>query len=173
MVCRWAIGLTFSVVFGGLVVWVFLSVLRYCLRLDPKSPPGNEPKKWTWQNGVLRPPKQSVGVPGWLTGGVERLVFTILVGFDAGISTASMATAMLAWLALKMASNWNRADQTAPTTRRYAFTALLAGLLSMLFAFYGGWICAGLRPIPDFLHYLFLQCLAVLSCPAGRWLIYP
>lgn len=55
---------------------------------------------------------------------------------------------MIVWLGLKLASNWNRPEQTDPSTRIYAFTALLAGLLSMLFSFLGGWICSGLLRLP-------------------------
>jgi hypothetical protein len=64
---------------------------------------------------------------------------------------------MLGWLGLKMASNWNRLEQKDPSTRTYALAAPLAGLVSMTFAFLGGWICAGLIPVCDFVHRPFLQ----------------
>lgn len=72
MVCRWIVGLTVSLVGGGLVVLLFLVVLRRSI-------------------GLATRPAGSGGVPGWLTGGLERLFFTILVGIDAtGTSTAGM-----------------------------------------------------------------------------------
>ena len=124
MICRWTIGLVISLFVGGVVVWLFLFVLRRSLGLPAKPPRGDA---------------KVAGVPGWLTGFVERLFFTILVGVDV----AGVSTAMLGWIGLKLASNWNRSEQTDPPTRVYAFSALLAGLLSMLFSFFGGWICSG------------------------------
>jgi hypothetical protein len=131
MVCRWIVGLVVSLGVGGLVVWLFLCVLRRSLGLRCK------------------PPRADPGVPGWLTGFVERLFFTILVGVDVtGASTVAIAGLMLGWMGLKLASNWNRPEQKDPIIRVYAFCALLAGLLSMLFAFVGGWICSGVLKLP-------------------------
>jgi hypothetical protein len=47
---------------------------------------------------------------------------------------------MIAWLALKLAANWQfREDIKDPVDRtNYKFSAILAGLLSMLFAYLGG-----------------------------------
>jgi hypothetical protein len=54
------------------------------------------------------------------------------------------APAMMGWLALKLATNWNRKDmESDPKARPFAFTALLSGLVSMLFAALGGLICRG------------------------------
>jgi hypothetical protein len=51
---------------------------------------------------------------------------------------------MVAWLGVKLATNWNHPDwKDKPDTRTYAFSALLGGLVSMLFAFIGGLVCAG------------------------------
>jgi hypothetical protein len=56
-----------------------------------------------------------------------------VVAFDVSGAT----TAMMAWLALKMLTHWNRpGDNKIPYAG--AFTALLAGLISMLFALLGG-----------------------------------
>ena len=95
---------------------MFLFVLRHHLGSMPSRHAARRPRSG---GGRTESPtlKDSVGVPGWLTGGIERLVLTILVGFDAGRSTtASMTTAMLAWLGLKLASNWNRPEQTESST---------------------------------------------------------
>ncbi len=119
----WIYGLFFSVVIGGAVTGLFLYVLRQgILGLEEKPKPKNK------------------SIPPWLTGAVERIVFTVLIA--AGI--AGTAPAMIGWLALKLASNWNREDRkNNPKTRPYAFSALLAGLVSMFFAALGGLICSG------------------------------
>lgn len=54
------------------------------------------------------------------------------------------ATAMMGWLAIKLASNWNRKDmESNPNSRAFSFSALLAGLLSLMFASLGGMIACG------------------------------
>ena len=66
---------------------------------------------------------------------VERTFFTVAVATEL----SGVTTAMIAWLALKFATNWNFAGMGAPAaTRGFAFSALLAGLVSMLFATIGG-----------------------------------
>lgn len=120
----WIFGLLFSVVAGGAVTAAFLYALRGVLGLGDKPNPKNRDIK---------------RVPPWITGTVERLVFTVFIG--SGIEAAP---AMIGWLALKLATNWNRDDwNNNPKTRPFAFTALLAGLISMLFAALGGLICKG------------------------------
>jgi hypothetical protein len=78
---------------------------------------------------------------------------------------------MIAWITVKMVSNWNRAgtvrfvglkpgkdagEDTAPLNRRIrgAFCALLAGLVSMGFALIGGLIAYG------------KICFPPLDCPS-------
>lgn len=116
----WIIGLTFSVFVGWFVTWLFLELLRKAMGLGKKPKPG--------------------GVPSWLTGIIERLFFTVLVAFNV----AGIAAAMIGWIALKLATNWNQ-DYWKKTSsaRLFGFSALLAGLVSMLFAFLGGLICKG------------------------------
>ena len=50
-------------------------------------------------------------------------------------------TGMMGWLALKLGANWqSRKDEIDEEIRtNYAFSALLAGLVSMLMAYLGGW----------------------------------
>ncbi|WP_157719519.1 hypothetical protein [Pseudomonas oryzae] len=79
-----------------------------------------------------------LSAPPWLTGMTERLFFTVLVAF----AVSDVATTMVAWLALKLATNWHR-FQDDSTARYFGFSALLAGLVSMLFAFLGGLIVRG------------------------------
>lgn len=120
---QWVVGLIFAIIIGGIGTGLFLYVLRGALGLGPK------PKEKTIKR-----------VPPWLTGIVERLVFVVLVGLDI----AGTAPAMMGWLAIKLATNWNRKDmETVTSARPFSFTALLAGLISMLFATLGGMICRG------------------------------
>lgn len=110
----WAVGLLFSLYIGHLVIEVFLDSLH---------------------KRIGHPQETEGEVPREVTGVIERLLFTILVG--AGVE--GFPTAMIAWLALKMASNWNFVDRsTEPSSRPFALAALLAGVISMLFAFLGG-----------------------------------
>lgn len=130
--CRWLIGLMISVILGGILTWIFLTLLRVHTNL------GKDPQDIA---DTSRP------VPPWLTGVVERAFFTTILG----LNVSGVPTAMIAWIGLKMVTNWNREGaHPAPSdfvkqTRwiRGAFTALLAGLVSMLFAALGGVICRG------------------------------
>jgi hypothetical protein len=119
---RWIAGLLFASVVGGIVVRLFLYSVRRMLGL------GEKPKK-----DIKR-------VYPWLTGAVERLAFTVFIGLELPDAT----TAMMAWLALKLAANWGRPDMDKdPATHSFSFTALLAGLISMVFAALGGMIASG------------------------------
>jgi hypothetical protein len=87
------------------------------------------------------------GVPPWLTGVIERLVFApafVLAPSDA-------ATGAIAWLTLKLAANWQQQLATGEDRsyrrdhRRRGVRALLLGLLSLAiaaaFGLYFGWLC--------------------------------
>lgn len=91
--------------------------------------------------GLGEKPESAVPrVPSWLTGAVERFFFTLLVAYDV----SGTGPAMVGWLALKFATNWNHPDWAKyPQARPFAFSALLAGLLSMLFALLGGRMARG------------------------------
>ena len=121
-VAQWSIGLAFAVLVGGIVVPTFLHAVRGLMGVGDKPKPK-----------IKR-------VPPWLTGIVERFVFAVLVGLDVPGS----ATAMMGWLAIKLASNWNRKDmENVVAARPFSFSALLAGLISMMFAALGGMIAGG------------------------------
>lgn len=120
---HWIIGLFISLVVGQLVTWMFLKLLRSWLAID---------KTLISSDGRH--------VPAWLTGTVERLFFTVLVCFDVGV----ISPAIMGWLALKLATNFNHPVwNKEPRMRTLALSALLAGLVSMLFAFLGGLVWAG------------------------------
>jgi hypothetical protein len=118
---RWGVGLFVSLVVGWIVTMVFLSLLRRHIEL-PKDTSASQ-------------------VPPSLTGLVERLFFTVAVAFDL----SGTVPAMMGWLAVKMASNWNRPGDGGLQDPRGAVSALLAGLVSLGFALVGGLIC---RPPP-------------------------
>lgn len=83
-------------------------------------------------------------VPPALQGVIERLLFTIFVAFDL----SATAAAMMAWLAVKMVTYINRGDLPKHAiTRQRAMTALLGGMVSMLFALVGGLLCRLKIPI--------------------------
>lgn len=69
------------------------------------------------------------GVPSWLTGVIETAVFApafVLLPTHA-------STGAFAWLALKMAANWQRdmLNDQGLKLRRRAFLALMSGFLSL------------------------------------------
>ena len=114
------IGYGVSLVGGGIVVWAFLAVMRRFLGKKPES-------------GASR-------VPPWLTGAIERGFFTTLVAFNV----PGTAPAMMGWLAIKLATNWNHPDwKEKAGARTQGLLALLGGLISMLAAVFGGFICSG------------------------------
>lgn len=118
----WLVGFALSLFGGGVAAWAFLAFARRV------SDAGSKP-----ESGARR-------VRPVLTGVVERTFFTFLVAFNV----SGYATAMIGWLALKLATNWNHpAWKDSPAIRTHGLLALLAGLISMLFAFIGGSICNG------------------------------
>lgn len=121
VIVPWVIGLIFSIGLG-LVTGCFVNWLRHTKLGLPKR-----------SDTVVPPP---------LTGSLERLFFTILVG----LNVPGFPIAMMAWLAVKMATNWNRPTPTGGEprdVRLWSFSGLLGGLVSMLFALLGGFICQG------------------------------
>jgi len=112
---RWLVGFSVSLGLGWLFVGLFL--------------------RWVQHDEAEKSSSGATRVPPWFTGLVERTFFTIVIAFD--ISGA--ATGMMAWLAVKMASNWNRVIGSQAA----AFQALTAGLISLFFALVGGLICRG------------------------------
>ena len=81
-------------------------------------------------------------VPAWITGGFERLLtFGLVVSDFPGFQNV-----ILAWLAAKLAANWQRAepvnssDSERQEYRTRAQIALMAGVVSIAFAYFGGMI---------------------------------
>jgi hypothetical protein len=79
-------------------------------------------------------------------GFAERFVFSVLV-WRVGVTDATI-TGMIAWLVLKMATNWTRPRDDSNRERqakviRLSEGALLAGAISLMFAAWGGLVAKG------------------------------
>jgi hypothetical protein len=145
--CAWGTGLLVAVGLGHFFVEYPLNYIRKKMDgLEKPSTRSNLPAfdlPVDFPPPLILPAPKHVEVPARVTGGIERVFFTILVG--SGVD--GYPTAMMAWLALKLASNWNHKDMEGkPGARAFALTALLAGLVSLLFAFWGGSIVKRLLP---------------------------
>jgi hypothetical protein len=115
----WVLGLLFATGIGHFIVGKFLERLRKPLRL-PKEDRDKE------QYGSVSPS---------VTGVLERMFFSIAVAVNA----SGFLPAMIAWLAVKLAANWQaRSDLDTNTKVNYMFSALIAGLMSMLVAIVAG-----------------------------------
>ncbi len=121
-VTGWIVGLLVSLLVGHFVTIWTLSALRRTFTYNPPS------------HAVISP---------WITGAVERLFFTVAVAFDF----SAVTVAMIAWIAAKMLPHWNTKQQV-DNIEAIGFSALNAGLVSMLFAMVGGLICRGTIALP-------------------------
>ncbi|MEX1200672.1 MAG: hypothetical protein WEB02_07795 [Methylophaga sp.] len=122
---RILIGFSVSLLGGGIGAWVFLKLMHLWIGGRPQAEKTNS----------LR------DVPSWIVGVVERFFFTFLIYFEF----SGVPAAMLIWLTLKMVTDWNSPckSNSESYNKRYSLTALLAGLVSLGFAAYGGLIASG------------------------------
>src|SRR3989442_1456443 len=90
----WLVGLIWALGVGHFVTKFVVTRLGACL--GAARPAAGDSSTPPWSLGI--------GVPPWLTGIIERLFFTVAVAFDL----SGVATAMMAWMAIKLATNWNR-----------------------------------------------------------------
>jgi hypothetical protein len=74
--------------------------------------------------------------PAWITGYLERFLFTVAVAANM----AGVLPAMITWLVVKLAANWQLREDIPEQRKKanYKFSALLAGLLSMIIALVSG-----------------------------------
>lgn len=88
-------------------------------------------------------------VPPWITGAFERLLTFLLVVSNF----PNFQNVILAWLAAKLAANWQRAEPTNASDserqeyRTRSLIAVMAGIVSIGFGCFGGVIA---RPHPPF-----------------------
>ena len=143
-VLPWAIGFTVSVIFGGL------------------GAEGASMFIWWWCE--IKEEKQRKKISPILTGVIERTLFTLFIALSPPIFLPATIPAMMGWLALKLAANWNHGTQKIPGSspaagnqpaagpqeasgdegeyiRMRALNAILVGLVSLAFAYAGGLIC--------------------------------
>lgn len=80
----------------------------------------------------------ALGIPAWLTGLIERLSFTTLVGlgYDAAIP-------IMVYIVVKIVVFWQTKYKKLPNLGERAGTSLVGTTLSLLFAMVGGMICKG------------------------------
>jgi hypothetical protein len=130
------IGLSVSMILGSGVVWGF----HWMLTKRLNAAWGMKVPGWS----QILEGERKLAVSPIITGLVERLVFTIAFAFYA----EQTLTAMGAWLALKMATHWNKSRDKSEETNAltvdhysaYGMLSLLSGLLSLAFAVAGGLI---------------------------------
>jgi hypothetical protein len=128
----WAFGLGFSLLLG-LLTGPLLDLIRG--RLLQKARKKGE----VIDDKDARLYLESLYLSSKLLGSIERLFFTTLVAFNV----SGTATAMIAWIAIKMATDWQRILPRGAKlwVRSLAFSALLGNMISLLFALIGGLIC--------------------------------
>ena len=130
----WMGGLAVSLFGGHAVTWLLVNVLRCCLN-EPLDPEEKEPAAREAAGPVVAPAGATKPVPPWITGTVERLFFTFLVGFDI----PGVAPTMMGWIGVKIAVTWMDEDRKKHGGTR-AYTGLLGSVASLFLAFIGGLI---------------------------------
>jgi hypothetical protein len=117
---RWTVGLSVSLIFGGIVTQFYARKVRDLVSTDD--------------------PQYRLLIPTCL-GIVENLFFSIGVAFEV----SGAMTAMVIWMGAKMAAHWGR-DAEVGHVHKVAtvrFFVLSGTMVSLLFAMIGGLICAG------------------------------
>lgn len=133
------VGLVFAVVVGAAATPVVKQIVEQIAGLDG----GDRGKR----------------VPGWLTGLVERTFFMLVVAYNL----SGAVPGMMAWIALKMAANWNTSqaqlddERDKPSNREILnrrFTALITSAFAMSIAALGGLIGSGQIPVTNGLFWI-------------------
>lgn len=102
--------------------------------------------------------------PAWVIGIIERSFFMLIVAF----SISGAATAMIGWLALKLASNWNRPGWKSNDKENQsnlianAFTTIMAGMVSMTFSLIGGLLISNPNFVGKFTPASLKECCSVV-----------
>ena len=165
---QWIVGLSVSL--GGGWLAAEICTCGICKYLGEKNDPS--------YNGP-----QTRQVPRWLIGFIERLFFTPIVAYHI----SGTAVAMIVWITVKMATNWNRMTRTKssnnPWIVPFALSSLLGSLVSMLFALLGGLICNGKIPLEKLYQealdvpqdmvpiYKSLQAISIILALAGTFML--
>ncbi len=119
------LGLGIALIGGGFAAWAFSTASIKLFKL---------PKK---------PHTRTSRIPPWLTGFVERTFFVILIANSTNLD--NIPEAMIGWLAIKLALNWEKFDpEENPTAQTRGLLALLTGAISLALAYIGGAIISGI-----------------------------
>ncbi|WP_157468134.1 hypothetical protein [Desulfatibacillum aliphaticivorans] len=129
-------GFTFSIVCGHAVVSKFSDWFAHEIEKECRG--------WEIDVNICQQSIFRVNILAATVGHVERIFFTVATI----ISPASGPAVMVGWLALKMATNWHpysssstKCKEESQVLRAKAMGAVSSGLLSMLFALFGGLLC--------------------------------
>jgi hypothetical protein len=127
----WALGLFVSLIIGQWLTRLSLEWIRGKIKEKAKQIDKIEDKDFEDFYG------KEYFSPS-VTGTIERLFFTVLVGFDV----SGTATAMMVWTSAKMAANWLivTKDEKEQWKRQMAFSGLLGTMISLFIALIGGLI---------------------------------
>jgi len=125
----WVLGPVVALFLGHMWTTSFLKVIRnciYCFALKHKEK-------------IDDIYTHSLALPATVVGVIEGIFFGALVAFDISATAAAMVT----WILVKMATDWNRILATTGKRgpRSLAFSSLLASMISLFFALIGGLIC--------------------------------
>lgn len=124
---KWFIGFCiFSLGFGSILTkYVMTKLYRHFMKLK-------EENQWNIEKEIY---EKAPLLPD-LVGITERTFFTFLIAFKG----ADVGTAMIAWIAIKMATGWNRIKEGKTPHRTLAFNALIGNVISLFIALIGGLI---------------------------------
>lgn len=124
-------------VLGNIVITVFLMIIRRWAKCDDETY-GKFENEYYQKNSPQITGYKVEPIPPWLQGAIEQLFFIVLVARDI----SGYPTAMMAWLAVKMLTNLNRADRLkGEIVVARALTGLMGALSPMFFALLGGLAC--------------------------------
>ncbi len=140
LIIRWIIGYLFvAVLAGGIFTGFFVKTLRKYTGTNERIKTRNTLSSLRNANNINR------GMPAFLMGAIERSFFTLAVAYNL----SGLVIGMIGWLTIKMATSWNRSNLSNNPTD--AFTGLVGGLVSLIFAIIGGLICNGKISIENFI----------------------
>jgi nitrate/nitrite transporter NarK len=127
---NWLVGIgLISLILGSLITWIVWKLLDNYFKNTAKN------KNWELDSDDI----EKITIQPILIGILERLVFSFLVAMEV----SGVPTAIVGWMALKMASGWNRIVSGETKYKMLAFNGLIVSLLSLFFAVLGGLVANG------------------------------
>ncbi len=103
----------------------------------------NEQRERREQEDKIIPDDDIIDVPPWLVGVFERYLAFLLVAL--GGDAKAVGTVLIAWIAAKLAANWQRqpgrgSELQDQIVRAHTLIALMTGTLSVLIGASAGWM---------------------------------